>query len=78
MTQSTIRRQFEFPAAQYFKTVSQNQKKNQFFFIRLKKMLNLLSEWGKMAKRRSNLNEKVPCSSENILLDLKIDILIDL
>ena len=38
-----VRRQFEFPAAQYFKTVSQKQNKLQFFFIRLKKMLNSLT-----------------------------------
>ena len=40
--------------------------KLQFFFIRLKKMLNLLSEWDKMAKRSSNLKEKVHSLCENI------------
>ena len=45
---------------------SKNKTKLQFFYIRLKNMLNSLTEWGKMAKRSSNLKEKVLSLCGNI------------
>ena len=69
----TIRRQFEFPAAQYFiNSQVKNKTKLQFFFIRLKKRLNLKPEWNKMTEKSSMLKKIVHISSENILLDLKL------
>ena len=69
----TIRRQFEFPTAQYFiNSQVKNKTKLQFFFIRLKKRLNLKPEWNKMTEKSSMLKKIVHISSENILLDLKL------
>ena len=58
---TTPRRQFEFPAAQYFiiskQSQSEKHSKLQFLFIRLNKLTNPLPLWDKMAKRSSILKE---------------------